>query len=181
MAAQTPGLTKITGVTGQPIISGSNQSIARYFDIHPTVNTNLDATHSFNYNEHEVNGLPESELVFFRSANDQSNWQTKGYTVRDTVANTVVLENINSFSIWTLGSEATPLPVHLLWYTAKRHQQHALQEWKTASEKNKAGFEIEVSKNGKDFIYLGKVEVTSINNYLGNTYSYLDNSKGIFE
>ncbi|RYG10810.1 MAG: T9SS type A sorting domain-containing protein, partial [Chitinophagaceae bacterium] len=87
---------------------------------------------------------------------------------------TITLDSINAFSTWTLGNEVEPLPVNLLWYTAKRHQQHALLEWKTASEKENAGFILDVSKNGKDFTYLGKVEVKNANNISGAAYSFVD-------
>ncbi|RYE22062.1 MAG: hypothetical protein EOP51_14095, partial [Sphingobacteriales bacterium] len=89
LASQAPGLTKITRVTGQYLTgSGNTQSITRYFEIHPAVNTNLNATLTFTYAEHELNSIPESELAFFRSVNNGQSWTSRGYTSRDAQANT---------------------------------------------------------------------------------------------
>jgi Secretion system C-terminal sorting domain len=78
--------------------------------------------------------------------------------------------NITAFSHWTVGSTASPLPITLARFDAKRiSEQEILLTWATASETNNKGFEIEQSENGTDFVKVGFVDgkgnSSSLNNY----------------
>ncbi|MCP4122771.1 MAG: DUF285 domain-containing protein, partial [Bacteroidetes bacterium] len=84
------------------IVAGGigGESIERYYDILPTNNTGLAATLRFNYLDHELNGLSESDLSLWRE--NGGVWENMGYTFRDTVNNYVELSGIDFFSRWTL-------------------------------------------------------------------------------
>ncbi len=53
--------------------------------------------------------------------------------------------------------EVIPLPVELISFNAARAQSAVLLNWSTASELNNALFEVERSKDGKNFDLIGKV------------------------
>jgi hypothetical protein len=130
--------------------SNGNESIERYYEISPSQNNSgLSAELRFSYNDAELNGRPESDLEFFKSTDGGSSWSEEGFDSRDATANTVTLSGIASLSRWTLGSEASPLPVALARFEAARAQARGAGEeavrltWTTAAEQNNAGFEIQ--------------------------------------
>ncbi|NOX19567.1 MAG: T9SS type A sorting domain-containing protein [Chlorobi bacterium] len=136
------GNTSIT--RGSAIQSANgNSSIKRYYDITPTTNTGLNASFVFHYDPVDLNGLTESELVLFKSIDNGITWTQEGGTV-NTTNHTVALDGINSFSRWTLGSSAAPLPVELTSFTANVIDNKKIQlNWQTATEVNNYGFEVE--------------------------------------
>lgn len=85
--------------THVPANEDGGQSIARRYTITPANNSGLDATFRFNYLSHELNGLPENELVLWQ--NSGSGWNLEGATDRDPSANWVELSGIESFVEWT--------------------------------------------------------------------------------
>ena len=139
------GSTTITrGHTVQT--KNSNNSIKRYYDITPTTNTGLNATLVFNYATSELNGLTEANLKLFKSTDSGASWTLAGGTV-STASNTVTLSSIGSFSRWTLADNTSPLPVELTSFTAKVVAGIVTLNWKTATEVNNYGFEIERRSN----------------------------------
>ncbi|MCC3156659.1 T9SS type A sorting domain-containing protein [Hymenobacter sp. 15J16-1T3B] len=56
-----------------------------------------------------------------------------------------------NLGFFTISNAANPLPVELLDFTAERRGPDALLRWATASETNNAGFEVEVSPDGRAF------------------------------
>ncbi|MEF8940304.1 MAG: T9SS type A sorting domain-containing protein, partial [Salinivenus sp.] len=130
--------------------SNGNESIERYYEISPSQNnSSLSAELRFSYNDAELNGRPESDLEFFKSTDGGSSWSEEGFDSRDATANTVTLSGIASLSRWTLGSEASPLPVELARFEAAKKQARGAGEeaiqltWTTAAEQNNAGFEVQ--------------------------------------
>ncbi len=80
----------------------------------------------------------------------------------------------NSFSQFEISSSFSPLPITLLSFGGKRtDESNVLLEWKTVSELNNEGFDIEISKNVTDFTKIGFVDgkgnaegnTNDINNY----------------
>lgn len=139
------GSTAVTRGHSQQL-SGSNKSILRYYDIAPTNNTSLNATLVFRYNDNELNGITEANLTLFKSTNSGTTWTMMGGTV-NTTANTVTLGGITSFSRWTLGDANAPLPVTLSAFTSTVNNRDVILAWKTSSEINNAGFEVEKVKS----------------------------------
>ena len=84
-------------------------------------------------------------------------------------------------SIVDMGSYETfisgaPLPIKLISFTAKAQQNQVQLTWKTSSETNSAGFEIERSENGKDFTKIGyvKSEANNGNSNESLGYNFID-------
>ncbi|HLP13415.1 MAG TPA: T9SS type A sorting domain-containing protein [Flavobacteriales bacterium] len=92
---------------------------------------------------------------------DGSVWQDEGNTgTTGTMAAGSVTSNVvTSFSPFTIGSVPSTLPVQLLTFVVKPiDNSRALLNWETAAEINNDRFEIERSKNGIDFEYIGSVK-----------------------
>lgn len=99
-----------------------------------------------------------------------------GGTIASTACQTGFLGEVEDYSLNIL---ATALPVELIHFAAKAIDNKAIQlDWKTASEINNTGFEIERSVDGIEFSAIGWVDGngTSLNE---NTYQYLDNQANI--
>lgn len=140
-SAANLGTTTIT--RGHAVQTGGSQtSISRYYDISPTNNSGLNATLVFAYDQSELNGKIESELVFFKSIDGGTSWAAVNGTV-DTSSNTVSVTGINDFSRWTLGSASAPLPVELASFSAATQRLTVELRWKTTTEVNNYGFDIE--------------------------------------
>ncbi|HRI46264.1 MAG TPA: T9SS type A sorting domain-containing protein [Ignavibacteriaceae bacterium] len=92
--------------------SGSgNSGIFRAYNISPSNNSGLNATLRFYYDESELNGIPEANLIMFKSPDGSENsWSKIGGTV-NTNDNFVEASGINDFSYWTLSGTNNPLPV----------------------------------------------------------------------
>ncbi|MFH2036766.1 MAG: dockerin type I domain-containing protein [Candidatus Zixiibacteriota bacterium] len=102
-AGAAPGATTVLRVTGTaPTINGG-QAIKRYFDITPTVNSGLNATLVFHYDESELDEINEGELALYSSTDGGSTWNNMSGILNE-VANSVTLAGINSFSRWTLAA-----------------------------------------------------------------------------
>ena len=157
-AGNLPGVTDITRghasqQTSVPSATAPNNSIVRYFDIEPTLNTNLDATLKIDYFDDELsaNGsVPvEAQLIPYRSENAGTTWEGQHFPARlsnSVAANWVQLTQIPAFSRWTLSDWLTePLPIELLSFTATPNDVEVELEWVTASEINNDFFTVEKS------------------------------------
>jgi len=99
------GSTVIT--RGHAVQSGSGSgSILRYFDITPTTNTGLNATLVFKYDESELNGIPEANLLLFKSTDNGATWASAGGSVNVT-SNTISVSGVNDLSRWTAAGIST--------------------------------------------------------------------------
>ena len=174
-SAQNLGSTIITrGVKSQTNGNGFGNSILRYYDITPANNTGLDATLRVNYFDAELNSLPESSLVMWKSDNG-TNWSVQGYTGRDASANYVEKSGIAGFSRWTLSSVNNILPVNFTLFNAHCNANSVLLNWKTAQEQNSSYFEVQKSSSNAIFSTIGTVPAAG-NSSTEKTYSYTDNN-----
>ena len=123
-------------------VLGSSNSIKRYYNISPTTNTGLDATLVFSYDDSELNGITEANLVLFRSTDGGTTWTKEGGLV-DTDNNTITLSSIDGFSTWTAGDANEPLPVELTSFIVITKKKSVTLNWGTATEIDNYGFEIE--------------------------------------
>jgi hypothetical protein len=71
------------------------------------------------------------------------------------------------------GSLSTLLPVELISFTSHRKNNYTFLTWKTATEINNEKFEIEISKDGVFFSYIGEVEGMG-NSSIINSYQFCD-------
>jgi len=174
VSGNMPGNTTVRRVTGTALTGvNSHQSVQRYFDIQPAVNTGLNVTMVFNYFNHELNGIPTANLALFKSVSSLSGpWQWQRPVTLS--ANAVTKTGITDFSIWTLGNSLSPLPVELREFTATAEGSSAVRlAWSTASEKNNAGFTVERSVEGTTFAAIGSVAGAGTSN-TPHAYGLLD-------
>ncbi|SHJ62337.1 Por secretion system C-terminal sorting domain-containing protein [Hymenobacter daecheongensis DSM 21074] len=152
-----PGATLVTRTTGTARTgAGTSQSILRFFDIQPAVNTGLDVTMDFAYFDHERNGIPAANLALFKSVSGGTPWIPQRGTTA--AGNAIIKTGIADFSVWTLGNSANPLPVELSAFTATAAGNRAVRlAWATASEKNSRAFDVERSRDGTRFERIGTV------------------------
>jgi Secretion system C-terminal sorting domain len=153
---------------------GQGNSVLRYFDITPANNNGLNATLRFQYFNGELNGLTESNLVFWRST-DNTHWTNEGFTLRNTTTNYVEKTGIPSFARWTLSSANNPLPVLFTLFNVKCEGSRALLTWKTAQEQNSSHYNVEKSNNGTGWIVAGNVTAAG-NSNTEKSYSFTDNN-----
>jgi hypothetical protein len=108
--ASAPGATTVVRTTGQPQGVGAASSISRYFDIKAVASRGLlGATLTQQYQVHELNRLPESQLVMFRSVDAGATWSNEGATQRDATAKTVSRAYVTDLQgRWTLASATAP-------------------------------------------------------------------------
>jgi hypothetical protein len=89
------------GFTAQTV--NSKSGIGRWYFITPTTNTGLNATLVFAYDEAELNGISESLLTLYSSADTGKTWTARGGVV-DATNNNITLTGIDGFSMWTAAS-----------------------------------------------------------------------------
>lgn len=136
----------VTFIEGKP-------SINRLYEIHPSLNNNLNETVIFTYLPHELGSNNNLNLNLYKSE-DEVHW-FKINSEKDTLKNTFKVSNIHSFSSWTFKNKPEdPLPVQ--WLSIEIADESSVL-WSTASEINTHYFEIQVSKDGINYYTLGKV------------------------
>ena len=94
---------------------GCPQSILRSYEINPTNNSSLNATLVFHYDDSELNGLTPATFALYRSTNSGTSWSVEGGTA-NAPGKTVTLAGIGEFSLWTVGSASTGLPLVIKAY-----------------------------------------------------------------
>ena len=188
----TPGLTEVTRGTSFSAagLLGSKPSIKRSFGVRPanasSAGNVLLARMGFRYLDRELQqvsaggvgpiNLDETQLTIWVSTSGGGGFQNLGRDRIDPTNNRVTQNAINTFATFTLGENSTPLPVNLTYFTAMRTAKGALVNWGTAQEKNNAGFEVQVSTDGREFRTLTTVKPASANSSAPSYYTYTDAS-----
>ncbi len=189
----TADLGTRTIIRGHTEQSGNgNKSILRYYRIieEAKVNNNSLAgkindkgnsefTIQFAYLDNELNGLNENTLTLFKSTDNGTTWSLEGGTL-NTTNNTVMKSEITNLdgTIWTLADTDSPIPVELTSFVANVIGKKVVLNWKTETEVNNSGFEIERAttlKNTNLNVYkrIGFVQGHG-NSNLPNEYSFID-------
>ncbi|MBL7813487.1 MAG: T9SS type A sorting domain-containing protein [Saprospiraceae bacterium] len=109
---------------------------------------------------------------------DGSSWQPLSSVTAPTTNNSVVTssgQNIQNFSSFTVLTQEQLIPVTLAHFVGKTEGKNAYLAWETATELNNAGFDIEKSENGKDFITIGFIKGFG-NSFEIKNYSFIDNN-----
>jgi hypothetical protein len=189
-----PGEILITRNTAQAYSPGNGAAsgVRRIFEVTQSqANTSgaLKADMRFFYLNSETKSLgpagniniDENDLVVFASVNEGNTFNNLGGTP-DAENNVVSLMGTTSFAVpttrFTLGDKTNPLPVELVAFDAKRSGATTLVTWQTASEKNSAGFEVEVATDGVKFRKLAFVASKSANSTTASSYTYTDTEAG---
>ncbi len=83
-----------------------------------------------------------------------------------------------SFSEFIISSGTSPLPITLLSFEGKRQDENnVLLNWKTLTELNNAGFEVQISENGQDFSKIAFVDGAGNSNSIRNYELGIKNDK----
>jgi hypothetical protein len=163
-AGSAPGNTVILrGHDRQTSTATGFTGIGRYYDIYPSVTSGYTYTFVFRYQDAELAGMPEQNMVFYRSPShgaNQSDWQLTGFgsSVHDAAANTVTLSGLTAFSRWTVSNvSVAPLPIELLSFDAFCGEDQVLLRWTTASEISNASFLVERSGDMQTWEWVGSI------------------------
>ncbi|WP_426059672.1 M43 family zinc metalloprotease [Hymenobacter sp. B1770] len=154
-----PGFIQALRVTGTPITHNSlpgGESISRYFDLTPAVNSGLNLDLTLTYNLADLGSKPENLLSLYRAVSLGSNFERISSSL-DQTTRRVSATGVNHLSVWTLAASSAPLPVELTAFSATAVGADARLSWTTATEKNNDYFEVQVSTNGSQFTSLGRV------------------------
>lgn len=197
--ANNPGNVEVTRNTVEAYAPGPTRfGVRRIFGVRPsdqaTNSGGLIATLVFHYrNSETVNldgpdtitpgseSIPEQDLTIFVSSNSGNTFQLVGRDGPvDQVNNTVTRTGVTTFATFTLGDINHPLPVVLTAFNAARSGANASLTWKTATETNSKGFEVQVSTDGTAFRTLGFVSSQSPNSLQARNYKYTDTESGKF-
>jgi hypothetical protein len=185
-----PGIVEVTRGTSFSAagLLGSKPSAKRSFGVRPananSSSNQLIARMGFRWLDSELqnvssNGvgplnLNESQLTIWVSTAGGSGFQNLGRDRINPSGNRVTQNGINTFATFTVGENQTPLPVDFTYFTATRERNGALLNWGTAMEKNNAGFEVQVSLDGREFRTLTMVKSANPNSSGATHYSYTD-------
>jgi subtilisin family serine protease len=126
-----------------PPFAGASKAVKRYASITATGGTNFNATLRLYYDDAEVaaGGLTEGNLRLYRY--NGSAWEFRGGT-NNTLENYVELAGVTEFSLWAIADPSdTPLLVELSEFRGQTTEAGVELVWKTASERNNAGFEVQ--------------------------------------
>jgi len=148
------------GFSAQTLTGGN--SIQRWYMITPTTNTGLNATLVFNYDESELNGLTETDLVLYSSADTGKTWTEQGGTL-DGTNDQITLTGINAFSMWTAGgTSVTPAPaVFISEYIEGSSNNKALEIYNgTGADVDLSQFTIKAANNGTGWGCVGGIPDT---------------------
>jgi hypothetical protein len=108
----------------------------------------------------------------WRSDNGGSTWVKQG-AVQNGSSRLVSVAITNLNALYTVSTTAAPLPVELLLFTATKKAEDGLLNWKTASEKNSAYFDVQASADGRAWQTLDRITATG-NSTTQQSYQYLD-------
>jgi len=103
----------------------------------------------------EDNGKTLGSMQMYRYSNDS--WDPVG-NLYDATSSRSITETITGFSIYTVTDAFNPLPVELVSFDALADAEDIILRWKTASETNNAGFEVQMAIADTTFEVLAYIE-----------------------
>jgi len=140
--------TQVIRTTGTGCTGNGKTGIKRYYTITPTTDVGLSDTMVFHYFDAELNGNIEANLAIYKSTDSRVHWYQQN-SIINTVANTMTLTGITSFSDWTASDVVNnSLPITLTYFGAQPAQESILLSWTTATEINNSYFILERSVDG---------------------------------
>lgn len=172
------GAATMRRVTGTSV-GQDNNSIRRYYHFVPELNAGkLNATIEAAYLTADLNGHEEPNLQLFTARFLSDGWTPISEIDNTRTGKTITATGVNSFNFLTFGTSVMPLPVELVYFKAVKDGRNAVLQWKTASEKDNAGFEVQVSADGITYQKIGFVESTVGTSAVAQHYSFTDARNG---
>lgn len=180
-------IVRLTGVSVGGLL-GSKPSIKRSYGIQPDgagiAGNVLVARIGVRYLDQELQqvqssgvgpiNLDETQLTIWVSTSGGAGFQNDGRDRINTSGNRVTQNGITTFATTTLGENQLPLPVNFTYFTAVRDRTGAVLNWGTALEKDNAGFEVQMSLDGREFRTITTVAPVSANSSAPRHYTYTD-------
>jgi hypothetical protein len=176
------GMSTMTRLTGLEAVQ-EGKSIGRLFHFEPSTGKGkFNAAVTVSYFDAELSAnTPEYEeqLQLVGSIGPGFGWYSWSSPGQlDVNTNTISVSGINSINYMTINNQITPLPVELLYFKATKQDNVAVLEWKTASEKNNRGFEVEASADGYSYQKIGFVQSVAGTLAMAQNYTFTDNRNG---
>ncbi|MFZ4621661.1 MAG: beta strand repeat-containing protein, partial [Bacteroidota bacterium] len=164
-------VTRVTGTNGIITVSAKS-GISRTFTVSSTNAPSSGRDINFKWTSNDYNSKDMINGVVFKSTNNGTDWIniTSGNYSVDSVS----LTGQTTFGKYTISDASNLLPVELVSFTATASGRGVELAWKTATEVNNAGFEVEKNVNGS-WSKLGFVEGNGTSN-APKSYSYTDAS-----
>ncbi|MBW3127999.1 T9SS type A sorting domain-containing protein [Hymenobacter profundi] len=152
---------------------GNNKSIDRIW----TVTTSMAPTGAvpitLAWLPDNDNGLTDfSRVLIWRQPTATAPWNGAG-AAADASTTRSISTTTTSFDRLTISNQSNPLPVELTRFSAERRADDAWLSWATASEKNSAHFDVEVSVDGQKFQKVAEVAGQGTTGQRTN-YTYTD-------
>ncbi len=171
------GSTSVTRTTGSAY-SGTTQSLTRWYGLETSA-AGSNVTIRLYYRDSELNGNNENELNIWLKTSE--GWTKYEPTSRDTSDNYVetVADIPSGVSDWILSdaTDESALPVELVNFTASVEGNSVILNWRTETETNNYGFEIE--RKMSDSEQSGWKEIGFVkgagNSNSPKSYSFTDN------
>lgn len=146
-------------------------SIYRYYNISPVLNTGLNASLQFSYFHAELGSIAENNLVHYSSTDNGINWVLKGKMSADVNLDYVTMNAYNILQIVTLGDAFIALPIRSVSLSVVAENNLDKLSWIVSSDQPVAYCTIEKSTDGRSFNPIGKI---SGKEGFTNTYCYTD-------
>ncbi len=130
---------------------------------------------AMNWNNSKVALPPWTDTDIRVASWDGTNWVSAGGTASGNTATTgnITSNSVSSFSRFTFGGEAFPLPLTLMNFNAKHIGNYTTLSWTTADEQNVDHFTAERSDDGHNFYSV--VQLAARNTGNREFYSTIDN------
>ena len=186
----TPGLIVVYRVVGDPLtgpLASGAVPTKRYYQIQGDDNSantgfagsNLTAVFHYLNSADELNGIAEENLTMFSALQNGAPFTPAFGTLNqgNRTVTRVALPSFPNFYL-VLGDRTRPLPVTLTAFTATAAGVNANLAWTTATEKNSAGFDVQVSTDGTTYRKIGFVASKSPNSQQQQRYTYVDTEAG---
>jgi hypothetical protein len=155
-------VTRVTGPTGITTVAGRS-SVAVYWEVASSAGGNPKRKMYFSWLGVLDNGRNMMQATTWRSDAPYTAWTRAAGPVTDVSGSNPRQYNPAAATTedvpgrFTVSDLATPLPVELTAFSARREGVDAHLDWNTASEKNNAYFDVERSRDGLVFERAGQV------------------------
>lgn len=136
------------------------QSIAAHWIVDVATNQDRSITVSWNSAWNNSKNLAQMQLWHTASPfTTASPWIVMNNTPVDmnSLSHTALSGTTALRNGWTVSDVVSPLPVELLYFSAKEQNKNALLNWQTIVETNTASFDVERSVDGENFEKIGNV------------------------
>lgn len=138
-------VTRVSGINGEVTIAGKS-GIARKWTITSTNPPTNGRDLSFTWVKDDDNGKNMTKATVYKSNDAGVHWfavGTEQNILVDTLRTRTITVSTTSFSDWTVSDDANALPVELVSFSATATGKDIVLSWKTATELNNRGWEVE--------------------------------------